>query len=79
MFIMAKRNVILPSKDGSQKYSVSRDYVGEIPDWATDTAYFRGLVADGKVVVPGSTKDNDTQAAAEKGVKTRRGSKTTEE
>lgn len=79
MFVMVKRNVILPSRDGSKKHAVSRDYVGDIPDWATETAYFRALVRDGKIVVPDSTKDKDTQAAAEKGVKTRRGSKTTEE
>lgn len=79
MFIMSKRNVILPSKDGKQQHSVSRDYIGEIPDWAADTEYFQALVRDGKIVIPDSRKDKDTQAAEEKGVKTRRGNKTTEE
>lgn len=79
MFIMSKRNVILPSKDGKLQHTVNRDYVGEIPDWAVDTKYFQALVRDGKIVIPDSRKDKDTQAAEEKGVKTRRGNKTTEE
>lgn len=79
MFVMAKRRVLLPSKDGSLSHLVPRDYVGEIPDWAADTDYFRALVADGKIAVPNSRKDKDTQAADEKAVKVRRGSKTTEE
>lgn len=79
MFILAKRNVILPSADGSKQYAVKRDFIGEIPDWAADTAYFRGLVADGKITVPESHKDKDMQVADEKPVKTRRGTKTTEE
>lgn len=79
MFIMAKRNVILPSKDGTQKHAVKRDYVGEIPDWAADTDYFRALVKDGKIAVPESTKDKDTQAADEKPVTVRRGKTTTKE
>lgn len=79
MFVLSKRNVILPSKDGSRQYQLKRDYIGEIPDWAAQTPYFRSLVQDGKITVPESTKDKDTQAAEEKPVKVRRGSKTTEE
>ena len=73
MFIMAKRRVLLPSKDGSLHHLVPRDYVGEVPDWAADTDYFRALVADGKIVIPDSRKDKDTQTADEKPVKVRRG------
>ena len=73
MFILSKRRVILPSKDGTRKHLVERGFVGEVPDWAADTDYFRALVADGKITVPASTRDKDTQAAAEKPVKTRRG------
>lgn len=79
MFIISKRRVILPSRDGSQHYLVPRDFIGEIPDWAADTDYFRSLVDDGKIGVPESRKDKDTQETAEKPVKIRRGSKTTEE
>ena len=79
MFIISKRRVILPSRDGSKRHLVPRDYIGEIPDWAAETDYFRSLVADGKIGVPESHKDKDTQKTAEKSVKVRRGSKTTEE
>lgn len=79
MFIISKRRVILPSRDGTQHRLVPRDFIGEIPEWATDTDYFRSLVADGKIGMPESHKDKDTQEIAEKPVKVRRGSKTTEE
>ena len=78
MFIFSKRNIILPSPDGSQSVRVKQDFVGEIPDWAAETQYFRDLVADGKIV-PTTTRDKDTQCAAEKKVKTRRGKEVTEE
>lgn len=71
MFIMSKRNLLLPSKDGSVRYPVRSGFVGDIPDWATQTEYFAALVKDGKVVVTDHS-DKATQAAAEKPVKTRR-------
>lgn len=71
MFILSKRNILLPSPDGSQTFRVSRDYIGEIPDWAAQTHYFQALVADGKIVVTGK-KDKVVQQAAEKPVKARR-------
>lgn len=79
MFIISKRRVILPSRDGTKRHLVPRDFIGEIPGWAAETDYFRALVADGKIGVPDSRKDKDTQETAEKPVKIRRGSKTTEE
>ena len=78
MFIFSKRNFILPSLDGSTSVRVKRDFVGDIPDWAAETPYFQSLVADGKII-PTSKRDADTQAAAEKKVKTRRGKEVTEE
>ena len=50
MFIISKRRVILPSRDGTRSHLVPRDYIGEIPDWAADTDYFRSLVMMGKLV-----------------------------
>lgn len=79
MFICAKRNVILPSPDGSQRHPVPRGFVGEIPGWAACTEYFQGLVADGKIVLPAARRDKDLQQAEEKPAKVRRGKKTTEE
>lgn len=75
MFILSKRNVILPSPDGSRSVRVARDFVGEIPDWAAQTAYFRALAADGKIV-PTGRRDKEQQEADEKKVKTRRGRET---
>lgn len=72
MFILSKRNVILPSADGVQSVRVARDFVGEIPDWAASTSYFAALVKDGKIVIT-QKSDKETQKAAEKPVKVRRG------
>ena len=47
-------------------FPVSRGFVGEIPDWAADTDYFRALVKDGKISLPASHKDRDVEAAQKK-------------
>lgn len=75
MFVMSKRNIILPSPDGTASVRLVRGFVGEIPEWAAQTEYFRALVADGKIV-PTSKSDKDIQKADEKKVKTRRGKET---
>ena len=72
MFILAKRNIILPSSDGSASIRVAKNYVGEIPDWAAETAYFSALVKDGKIVVT-AKQDKAVQDAMDKPVKGRRG------
>lgn len=71
MFILSKRNILLPSLDGSQTFRVARDYVGDVPDWAAETPYFKDLVADGKIVITGKS-DKALQQAEEKPVKIRR-------
>lgn len=78
MFVMSKRNIVLPSPDGTASVRLVRDFVGEIPEWAAQTEYFRALVADGKIV-PTSKSDKDIQKADEKKVKTRRGKETAQE
>lgn len=78
MFVLAKRNILLPAPDGSAAVRLRRGDIAEIPAWAVKTAYFQALVADGKLV-PSGTSDKSTQAASEKKVKTRRGKETTEE
>lgn len=65
MFIMSKRNIELPSPDGRRRHAVKKGFIGDIPDWAAGTPYFRALVKDGKIVVPDSKKDIDISAAAE--------------
>ena len=78
MLVLSKRNIIISSPDGSASVTLKRDGLAQVPEWAAKTAYFQALVADGKIV-PTTNKDKDTQAAAEKKVKTRRGKETTEE
>lgn len=67
MFIVSKRNIILPSKDGKRAFRVGRDYIGEIPEWAADTDYFRALAADGKIGVPENHSDGALEAAGRRG------------
>ena len=55
-FVMSNRNVIIPSPDGSDSIRLFRGQVGEAPDWAVRTAYFRALVEDGKLIVSNGKK-----------------------
>ena len=67
MVIVAQRNILLPSADRSKVFPVTRCWMGEVPDWASSTPYFRELVADGKIIVSESRRDRDLQAADEAG------------
>lgn len=78
MFVLSKRNIILPSPDGSTAVRLRRGDLVDLPDWAAKTDYCKALVADGKIV-PSGRSDKEAQAASEKKVKTRRGRETTEE
>lgn len=78
MFVLPKRNIEIPAPDGSTAVRLARGQMSTVPDWAVDTPYFKALVADGKVV-PSGTSDRETQAAAEKKVRTRRGKEVTQE
>ncbi len=68
MVIVAQRNILLPSADRSKVFPVTRGWMGEIPDWASNTSYFRELVADGKIIVSESRRDRDLQNANETGI-----------
>lgn len=78
MFVLAKRNIILPGPEGKQALRLRRGMVEHLPDWAAETDYFKALAADGKIAVSGA-KDRDIQAAEEKKTRVRRGRETTEE
>lgn len=78
MFVLSKRNIILPSPDGSVFVRLKRDVMCSVPDWAAETDYFRGLVDDGKVVISGAS-DKAAQKADEKRVRIRRGKDVTDE
>lgn len=77
MLVLSKRSIDLPGPDGAS-VRLRRGELTVLPDWAAETEYFRALVADGKIV-PSGRSDRQTQAAAEKKVKTRRGSAVSEE
>ena len=72
MFVVSKRNILLPSADGTRSFALRRDFVGNIPDWAADTEYFRALVADGKIGVPQSTKDSAVSAEQDRAPRRRK-------
>jgi hypothetical protein len=78
MLVLSKRNIIIPAPDGSTAVRLRAGLMEIVPDWAVKTEYFKALVADGKVV-PSGTSDRETQAAADKKVKTRRGKEVTDE
>lgn len=72
MFILAKRNIIIPSpENGVKPVILKKDSFATVPDWAAETAYFKALCADCKIVAT-EHSDKAVQAAAEKPVKTRR-------
>ena len=68
MFVISKRNIIIPSPDGKTSCFIPKDYIGSIPEWAAETAYFCELVKEGKLSVSESKKDKDIEKAAEKPV-----------
>lgn len=78
MFVLSKRNIVLPAPDGSVSVRLARDALCSVPEWAADTPYFKMLVADGKIV-PSSKSDKSVQAAAEKKIRARRGREITED
>lgn len=77
MVIMAKQAVLFVRPDG-QNFYVPNGFIGQAPEWVTQTRQFKEMVADGMIVAAETTKDKDL-AAADKPVKVRRGSKVTEE
>ena len=64
MFVVSKRNIIIPSPDGSQAFRLPKDLVGDVPAWVSDSPYFKGLVSDGKIIVSNSKSDKSLEASA---------------
>lgn len=65
MFVVSKRNIILPGPDG-EKFRMPRDYMGPVPAWAEESAYLKALAEDGKVIISASGRDRDVEAAEKK-------------
>lgn len=73
MFVLAKRNIIIPSSEaGVSPVALKKDGFADVPAWAASTSYFQALVKDGKFIVTDHT-DKSTQDAADKKLKPRRG------
>ena len=70
MFILAKRNIILPSPDHSDFFKVRIGQLVDVPDVFCRTPYFSALVSDGKITIPVTKKDRDVIEADEKAEKT---------
>ena len=64
-FVMSNCNVIIPSPDRSDSIRLFRGQVGEAPDWAAKTAYFKALVADGKLIVSNGTSRRSRRPSKE--------------
>lgn len=64
MFVVSKRNIIIPSTDGSQAFRLPKDFMGDVPAWVSDSPYFKGLVSDGKIIVSNSKSDKSLEASA---------------
>ena len=67
MLVYSRIKAIIPGEAGKnerEKVRLHKGLVTDVPKWAAATAYFKALVADGKLVV--TTKahaDKDAQAA----------------
>ena len=73
MFVLAKRNIIIPSAEpGVPPVALKKDGFADVPVWAESSPYFQALVSDGKLIVTDRT-DKSTQDAADKKLKPRRG------
>lgn len=55
MFVLSKRNIVIPAPDGSAAVRLRAGMMETVPGWAAETDYFRALVRDGKVVPSGAS------------------------
>lgn len=78
MFVLAKRNIVIPKKGGGSQVRLRRGELALLPEWAEKSSYVSALIADKKLVVSGKD-DKSLQSAAEKPTKVRRGRTETEE
>lgn len=68
MFVLARANVLFRADDGTS-FRIYRDQMGTVPAWVSDSAYFKALVKDGKILVTESTSDKAIAAAEKKAEK----------
>lgn len=70
MFVLANRNIILPTREGDASMLVRAGSLVDIPTQFCDTPYFHALVKDGKISVPAAKSDKAVVSAAEESAET---------
>lgn len=65
MFVLSRANVLFRADDGTS-FRVYKDQMGTVPTWVSDSAYFKALVNDGKILVTETSSDKAVYAAEEK-------------
>lgn len=60
-FVVSNRNIMIPHPAGGAPCRLTRGSMGPVPDWVPETAYFKALEADGKVILSSSQKDKDIE------------------
>lgn len=71
-FVVSNRNIVIPSQDGRERVKIPKGFMGMVPDWVPKTAYFKALVADGKLIVSESKSDKDLERERKAAEKARR-------
>ncbi len=61
--VLPRRNIVIPSPDGKASVRLKKDIMSTVPDWAPKTAYYKALVADGKLLIPNGRKDKAEEKA----------------
>ncbi len=75
MVIMTKQAVLFLDRKTGREFRAPNGYIGNCPDWVTETRQFKEMVDDGKIVASSTSKDKDLDAADKKAEKKAKGSK----
>ena len=54
MFIMSKRNFLVPRADGTN-YMIRKDYIGDIPEDVANSWLVQAAIKDGGIATPQAT------------------------
>ncbi len=65
MFIIAKRNFLIPRADGTM-FPIVKDVATELPADVSEHWLVKAAIADGLIIAPKTTKDKDIVKADEK-------------
>lgn len=64
MFVLPRKNILFRGPNG-ESFTLHKDIMGTVPAWVSGSAYFKALVADGKIVAVESTSDKAVVSAVE--------------